>query len=236
MEDNREIDILRLLEVLLKRWYLIIGAAVLCSVLAFLYTMFLVTPLYRSTVQIYVSNKVDYNTNQEHVAINDIYTSQSLVPIYSTMLGTNMVLEAVASSDDLTKAGIHYSAAQLGSMLSTKQYENTAILRLTVANPNKEYCAIIANAIATTGVTEVSNVNPGSTAYVIDEADVPNAPFYPSKTRNAMLGFVLGFVLVAAILVIRDILDTKVRDEDMLSNIIGAPVLGRISVLNTTSK
>ncbi len=236
MEDRNEIDIMRLIGVLLRRWYMIIGAGVLVGVLAFLYTSFLVTPLYRATATVYVSNKVDFNTNQDEVDYSSLVTSQSLVPIYSTMVSTNLVLEKVADdlrsfSDEelgIKKNEINYTATQLQGMISTDQYEDTAVLLLNVTNPNKKYCAVIANSIATTGVTEIANVNDGSTGYVIDKAEVPPKPYYPSVGRNVLIGFLIGFLFMAIVLIVRDIFDTKVRTEEMLSSIIGAPVLGRI--------
>ncbi len=231
MEEKNEIDIMRLIGVLIKRWYLVVGAGLVVGVLAFLYTNFLVTPLYRATAKVYVSNKVDYNTNQEEAAISDLTTSQSLVPIYSTMVRTNMVLEKVAKSDELIDAGIEYDAQDLSEMISTEQYEDTAVLLLNVVNPNKEYCSIIANSIATTGVTEIANVNDGSTGYVIDAAETPEEPFYPSVGRNVLIGFLVGFFLMAAAIALSEIFDTKIKDEEVFAGIIGAPVLGKVGAL-----
>ena len=232
MDSNKEIDILRLVNVALRRWYLILGVGVLCALLVFMYTTFLVTPMYSATAQVYISNKVDYSTNMEEVNINDVYSSQALVPVYSTMVRTNMVLDKVANSPELKEAGIEYTAEQLQRLLSTQQEGKTAVLRITVVNPNKEYCAVIANSVATTGVAEIPNVAPGSTAYIMDEAETPEDPYSPSVPMNTVLGFLFGAVLAAVIVVLKDIFDTKLKDEEIFSGIIGVPVLGRIGTLH----
>lgn len=232
MDSRNEIDVVRLLNVALKRWYIILVAGVLCAALMFLYTTFLITPMYSASAKVYISNKVDYNTNMEEVNINDVYSSQALVPVYSTMVRTNMVLDKVATSSELREAGIEYTSGQLSSMISTRNEENTAVLWITAVNPNKEYCAIIANSVATTGIAEIPNAAPGSTAYIMDEAEVPDAPFSPSVPKNTVMAFIIGAIAAVLVIVLRDVFDTKIKEEDVFSGIIGVPVLGRIGVLH----
>ncbi len=229
MDNTKEIDVLRLAKVALRRWYVILGVGVICAALVLLYTVFLVTPLYSATAKVYIKNKVDYNTNQEEVNINDVYSSQALVPVYSTMIRTNMVLDKVVNSPELMDAGIEYTTAQLSEMISAEQQgDKTAILSITVVNPNKEYCSVIANAVVATGIAEIANVAPGSSADLLEPAETPEKPFSPSIPRNGILGFLVGAFVAAAIVVLSDVFDTKIKDEEALSNIIGAPVLGRI--------
>ena len=229
MDNTKEIDVLRLAKVALRRWYVILGVGVICAALVLLYTVFLVTPLYSATAKVYIKNKVDYNTNQEEVNINDVYSSQALVPVYSTMIRTNMVLDKVVNSPELMDAGIEYTTAQLSEMISAEQQgDKTAILSITVVNPNKEYGSVIANAVVATGIAEIANVAPGSSADLLEPAETPEKPFSPSIPRNGILGFLVGAFVAAAIVVLSDVFDTKIKDEEALSNIIGAPVLGRI--------
>ncbi len=229
MDATNEIDVLRLVKVALRRWYIILGAGLLCAALVLLYTVFLVTPMYSSTAKVYIKNKVDYNTNQEEVNINDVYSSQALVPVYSTMIRTNMVLDKVVSSPELAEAGIDYTTADLSEMISTEQEgDKTAILGITVVNPNREYCSVIANAVVATGIAEIANVAPGSSADLLEPAETPEKPFSPSIPRNGILGFLVGAFIAVLAIVLGDVFDTKIKDDETLSGLIGAPVLGRI--------
>ncbi|MGN1098206.1 MAG: YveK family protein, partial [Clostridia bacterium] len=207
MNDEKEIDILRLARVVLKRWPFILVAAVLGALLMLLYTEFFVTPLYSSTASVYISNKVEYNTNSESVDITDVYSSQALVPVYSSIVRTNSALEKVSKS-----CGLPYTAKQIASMLSTYTVTDTAVLKLTVVNPIAEHSSILANSIATTAISEITKFAPGSTAYIIDEAEIPRSPFSPSVKKNVLMGFLVGAVLVIAVVVIMEIMDTKLKD------------------------
>lgn len=232
MDSTKEIDVLRLVKVALRRWYIIIGAGILCAALVLLYTVFLVTPLYSATAKVYIKNKVDYNTNQEEVNINDVYSSQALVPVYSTMIRTNMVLDKVLESPELVEAGIDYTTADLSNMISTEQEDETAVLAITVVNPDKEICSLIANAVVETGIAEIANVAPGSSADLLEPAETPEKPFSPAVGRDGIIGFFVGAFVAVLVIVLKDIFDTKIKDEDVLSAIIDAPVLGRIGEIH----
>ena len=54
--DYYEIDLLRLAGALWKKLWLIVLVTLLCGALAFGYTFFLVTPLYKATAMMYVNN------------------------------------------------------------------------------------------------------------------------------------------------------------------------------------
>ncbi len=228
MNNEREIDMSKLFWAMLRCWPSIAGAAALGTVLMFLYTNLLVTPLYGATASVYISNKVDYDTNSESVDVADVYSSEALVPVYSSIVGTNTALEKVVKN-----SGLPYSAKQIASMLSTHQIEDTAVLELTVVNPYPEHCEILANEIATTAIGEITKFAPGSSAYIIDAAEAPKAPFYPSKKKNIFLGFVGGALIAAVLAMIREILDTKLKDDEEFSELIGAPILGKINVMGT---
>lgn len=64
---------------------------------------------------------------------------------------------------------------------------------------------------------------------VIEPATTPQTPISPQPLRNAVLASTLIFALVYAILLLRDALDTKVRNIDELDQISGLPVLAEFS-------
>lgn len=225
MTDTKEIDVLRLLMAVRKRLGFIIAAAIAGALLMLLYTKFMTIPMYRSNALVYISNKVTYNTSTDSVNLSDIDSSQRLVPVYRSIIKTNAALDKVAQAV-AEETGINYTAKRLSYMVSTSQIEGTAILRISVSAPDPEHCAIIANEVATTGISSIVNYAPGSSAYIIDEADPPQAPYAPSMKRNMMLGFMAGAFVVIAIAVVLELFDKRLRKEEDFSDIIGAPVLG----------
>ncbi len=61
---------------------------------------------------------------------------------------------------------------------------------------------------------------------IFEEALRPSAPSSPNKTRNIMLGFILGGMLAAAIVVIQFIIDDRIRSEEDIAKYVELPVLG----------
>ncbi len=234
MNDEKDIDISRLVRAALSHWLLILLTAVICGAAAFAYSKFFVTPLYRSTVSIFISNSDEMNIDS--VDPGDVEASNALVSVYSYLVRTNMVLDKVAESTELTQNGISYSAAALSGMISTSQKENASIMYVTVTNPNPIHCAVIANAVAETGIKEITNVSPGSSARTLDDAEVPKYPFYPSKTKNTVLWFIIGGGAMLVFVVVRELLDTKLKSTEDFGKIISAPVLGEICKMNTATK
>ena len=55
---------------------------------------------------------------------------------------------------------------------------------------------------------------------------MPIKPSSPNKVRNIAIGFILGFVLAAAIVVIQFIVDDRVRSADAIEKRLGLSVLG----------
>ena len=60
-------------------------------------------------------------------------------------------------------------------------------------------------------------------------AELPTAPVSPRKVFYLMFGALFGFALGIGGAVLREALDTRVRDEDDVAAITGAPVLGTIA-------
>lgn len=221
MEENFEIDVLRLLLALKKRLPWVIAAAILGALIMFIMTQFFSVPMYRSEAMVYISNKVAYDTDIQSVNIVDVNTSIQLVPVFSQLINTNAVLEKVAAASQLP-----YSAGQISRLIRTEQIADTAVLKVIVSGTDPQAIAVLANTVATTGISEITKVAPGSSAYLIQEAEAPLAPYAPSMPKRVVMGFFFGAVLAAALVILWALLDTKIHSEDDLAQIIEAPVLG----------
>ena len=74
-------------------------------------------------------------------------------------------------------------------------------------------------------VMNVDSVN------VVDSAKVPTSPSGPKRPLYIAVGFLAGLFAAVAIVVIADMLNTKVRGEEDLEELLGSPVSGRIPVM-----
>ncbi|MBN1629045.1 MAG: AAA family ATPase [Thermoleophilia bacterium] len=63
---------------------------------------------------------------------------------------------------------------------------------------------------------------------LLRRASVPNDPYTPQTTRNAVLALVVGLVLGAGIAILIEYLDKRVKDEKTLERVTGLPVLASV--------
>ena len=62
----------------------------------------------------------------------------------------------------------------------------------------------------------------------LSSARVPENPFSPNKAKNIMMGFVVGFVLASAVVVLRTMLDDTYKSADDIRKYTGMVVLASI--------
>ena len=221
MEENIEIDVFKLFHKLWGKLPWIVATAVVFALAMFLLTTFFSTPMYRAEAVVYISNKVAYDVNRNTANIVDVDASRQLVPVYSSLIMTNAVLDRVSAASQLP-----YTANQIAGLIRTEPIEGTAVLKISALAPVAEHCATLANTVATTGITEITKIAPGSSAYIIDAAETPVVPYSPSVPRRVILGFLVGALISAVAVVVHDLLDTKINTEEDFARLISAPVLG----------
>ena len=77
-----------------------------------------------------------------------------------------------------------------------------------------------------------ANTLKGSSAEVIDKAKVPSGIYSPSYSTNALMGAAGGFLLAVIYVTIIFLKDTRVKDENDLTEMFRLPILGRIPDLD----
>jgi len=95
---------------------------------------------------------------------------------------------------------------------------------------------LLANTIAEVLPGRIAGIVDGAAASVVDYAVKPASPSWPSKSTHAMLGFILGFVGIVTIILLRAMLDTTMRTEDDLMAAYPYPVLSAIPDLMERNK
>ena len=220
------IDLLELFMGLLAHWTLIAATAVVGAVLMALYTFFLVTPMYKATATIYVVSRNDSVLN-----FSDLQVGSELTSDYIKVFEMWEVHEKVISNLDLD-----YTYTDMASMLSVTNTSDTRMLDITVTNPDPEEAAAIANEYADVGAKYISEKMKTDEPTLMSSARVPENPFSPNKAKNILLGFVVGFVLACAVVVLRTMLDDTYKSADDIRKYTGMVVRSRWPMLANSRK
>ena len=74
-------------------------------------------------------------------------------------------------------------------------------------------------------VMNIESVNP------IDQAIAPDSPSGPNRPLYVAVALMGGLFLAVDIVVLQDMLNTKVRSQEDVEELLGIPVVGRIPVI-----
>jgi len=217
-QEEDTIDLLELFMGLLAHWQLIAVTALVGAVLAALYTFFLVTPMYKATATIYVVSRNDSVLN-----FSDLQVGSELTSDYIKVFEMWEVHEKVISALNLD-----YTYTDMANMLTVTNTSDTRMLDITVTDSDPEEAAAIANEYAEVGTKYISEKMKTDEPTLMSSARVPVNPFSPSKAKNILLGFLLGFVLACGVVVLRVLLDDTYKTADDIRKYTGMVVLASI--------
>lgn len=220
--ENLEIDLQKLLLAYLRKWWLIVAAAVVAGLLTLYVTANFITPMYEAEVTVYVNN-IRSDQKVEYVSSSDLATSQRLVNTYIAILESNTVLEKVVE-----ESGLDVTVEEILKAMESEQVNDTEVFTVTITLPDPEMAARLANTLAEVAPGEIGDIVEGSSTKIIDYAKVPDLPASPSKGRSTVLGFLVGAVLAALYVTLRFLLDVRIKDEEDLTVLFNLPVLSQI--------
>ena len=203
-DTGYEIDLLELFYRLLASWKSIVLMSVIGAAAALAFTVFFITPKYKATSTIYVLARKDSAIN-----ISDLQIGTALTQDYVKVFDIWEVHEQVISQLDLP-----YSYSALKSMLSVTNPSGTRMLDISVTSTDPQMAADIANAYARVSCDFIAETMSTDKPNIVSVALVPTNPVSPSKTKNTMIGFMLGFLLAAGIVTIQMLLDDKIRNAE----------------------
>ena len=232
--DEVEIDLSRLFAALIDKAWLIGLVAVVCAVATFAYTFFFVTPLYQSTAMFYVNNSSLSSISDaalNSISSGDISASRGLVKTYIVILNTRETM-----NDVIDYAGVNRTYGQLKGMITAESVNGTEVFKVVVTSPDPQEAEKVANAVAYILPNRIKDIVDGTSAKVVESAVVAAAPSSPSYTNNTIIGFLAGFVLMAAIVVIRELMDITIRTEEDIAMCSSHPVLAAVPDMEAHSK
>ncbi|MDO5331781.1 MAG: Wzz/FepE/Etk N-terminal domain-containing protein, partial [Bacillota bacterium] len=219
--DVYEIDILEIIVMLLKKWWLILLAGIICAAAAFGYTYIFVTPMYKTSVMLYVNNtSISVGSAKLNMSSADLDASQKLVNTYGVILSANLTMQDIA--DALKEnPNLHstYNYKQLRGMISSSSANDTEIMRVTVTGADYDDIVEIANTVAEVLPKRISRIVDGTSVTIVDLAEYPTAASSPSYSKNTLVGFAAGAIIaVAAILIYNLFINDTIDSEDWIRN------------------
>lgn len=221
MEET--ISLQELFTTLKKRLGLIAILTVLAVIIAGVISYTLLTPIYETSTQILVNQE---KVEASQVINQNIQADLQLINTYSVIIKSPAILDQVATQLDLD-----LTAEQLNQKITVSNAENSQVVNVAVQDEDPAVAVDIANTTANvfqTEITELMNVDNVSILSPAVLKDNP-VPVAPNPMLNMAIAAVVGLMLGVGIAFLLEYLDTSIKNDQDIEDVLGVPVLGVIS-------
>lgn len=226
--NNRdEIDLLSLFSVYLSKLPWIIAAFMIGTILAGLWTHYMITPVYTASSKIYMVSA----SSGSAVDLTDLSIGTSLSQDYEVLMKIRPIYEDVVEELDLP-----YSYETLQNMVTIKTISDTRIVTVSAESSDPEEACKIANAVSQKAIEYLPDLMETSTPHIAETAIVPKNPTSPSMLQNTSRGALVGIMLMLAIITVRYLLDDTLRTSDDVEKEFGIIPLTVVPESNNTKK
>jgi capsular polysaccharide biosynthesis protein len=224
METNNseeiEIDLKELFYVVFNKIWLVVLAAIVCSVIFGVYTKVVLNPTYQSTIKLYIINKQD---SEKSMTYSDLQTGSQLTKDYQILVTSRTVTEQVIKDLNLN---ITYD--DLSKNIAVNNPEGTRILEITVTYTDPDTARKLADDIGEVSAEKMVTIMGMEKANIVETANMPGGPSSPNVSKNIFMGGLIGiFLSVFAIFLIYT-LDDSIKKADDIERLLNITTLGTI--------
>jgi len=217
MEET--IELKELFLIIKKRMLLIAILGFTALVLSGVLSFFVLTPRYQTTTDLIVNSITDPN----QITNADIQTSLNLMNTYQVILRSPIILDQVSE-----RLGLNISGSQLQGLITVSNQNNSQVLSVSVKHEDPSKARDIANEVAEVFRNEIGDIMNVENVSILARAELPTSPVEPRPTLNMAIGFLLGLMVGVGATFILEYLDTKVKTEQDIEQLLELPVLGVI--------
>lgn len=218
-EKEVEINIPGMCLAVIKKFWIVLLAAIVMGAGAFFYFKKTYVPIYQTSVGIYI-----IGNEQAPATGTAVQIATNIAKDYELLIKDPVVLDKVSAA--IKEKGITADTKSLSRRISVESPENTRILLITVNWDSAENVKIIANAVRDAAIEELPRIT-----------NVPASPISPATDgtligsnviRNAIIFAFLGACLAALVIAVIFVFDDKISTRKDIEDRLGLSVLGII--------
>lgn len=217
-DDEIVIDFWELFYELKRRLWLILAAFVIGGAAAGAYSYFLVTPQYTSGAKLYVLSKETTLTS-----LADLQIGSQLTQDYKELIGSRPVMQQVVDHLNLE---IGYR--ELARRLTVENPKDTRILNLSVTDSDPYMAKAIVDAVAEASSDYIGEIMEMTPPKLIEDGEVNLIKTSPNTKRTALIGGLLGALLICGMVTVTVVLNDTVKTEEDVEKYLELPVLAVI--------
>lgn len=208
--EAKEIDPKAILNVLKKRFWIILILAILTGLAGYFYGSSSKTLLYQSSTRIIV------NADAE------------LMKTLQVIIKDSTVLEKV-----INELQIDRSPEALASQITVESVSASQVVSINVVDTNPELAMEIANTTAKIFKEEIPKIIEFNNVRFLSDAKLnPNPINETNPNRTIMIAIVAGFIIGVGLVFLLDSFDETIKSEREIEELLEMPVIGRIAKIN----
>ena len=211
-----EVDLVELLYRLIEKWKIIVLACLFGALIAAVCTFYFITPMYTATSKLYVVNAKDSAINLSDLQIGN-YLASDYTEVFSNWHVHEMVLQ---------RLGLDYPYSQLAEMVSVENPKDTRILYVNVVSDDPQEAKDMADTYAQVAREFIAVKMDTEQPNIFEEALLPSRPSSPNKSRNIIMGFMIGLILSCSVIIAQFLMDDRLRSADDIEKYVQLPTLG----------
>ena len=156
-------------------------------------------------------------------SLADLQIGSQLTKDYEVIVKSRPILEDVIQS-----LGLTMGHRDLEKKISINNPADTRILSISVTDPDPVMAKTIVDEVANASSEYIGDIMEMVPPKMIEDGEVPQQKSSPSNSRNAMLGAMLGIVLVCGITVLEVVLNDTIQTEEDIEKYLGISVLALV--------
>ena len=229
-EQEETIDLRVLLKVLTEHIIPIVIATILAAGIGFSLAKFIIPKRYTSEALMYVENSASKQEDSA-ININDINAAQKLVNTCQILFTSDYVFGELSAY-----FGNKYTKAQLGGMIKIESVNSTEVLRISVETLSPQESYDVATELIRLSVNEFQRIIKGGSIETVSAPTFPDKHNFPSATQFTIIAALIGAAGTYLVFLIKEIMDTKLKPDDDLTQLYDLPVFADILDFETAGK
>ncbi|MBM7839521.1 capsular polysaccharide biosynthesis protein [Alkalihalobacillus xiaoxiensis] len=224
MEET--ISLKEIFQTLKQRWRMLVLIPLLAMLAGALVSSFVLTPMYERSTEILVNQ----TESDGQLTQNNVRTNIEVIGTYTNIIESSRILAPVAENSE-----IGYSVSELKNMMSVTAPNNSQVMSVTIEADDPYIATLIVNEIAEVFVEDLPTIYTGAeNVNILTAAEVGEnpSPSSPNTILNIAIAFVVGLMGAVGLAFLFEYLDTTIKTEKDIENILNLPVLGAVSTMD----
>lgn len=216
--------LLELFQLLKNHLKLVIALPIIFALVTAVGSWIFLANTYTANVSMYVlanSSETQSNTSLS----TDLSASQMITNDVSELIQSERVLNQAANQLGMSESELK------GYDIKVTSSTTTRLITISVTGDTPNSAAAIANGVADNTNSVAQEIMNIEAVNVIDQAEVPTSPSGPPRTMYTAVAFLAGIFVAVAIVVLMDMINTRIRKPEEIEELLDIPVIGRIPVI-----